>query len=329
MKNQEEKMKNIFKIAILICLVAALWMMASCNAVSPQDQTQNPSQEESPKQETTPISENTTAPHEHKITILASTEPTCSKDGLTAGEQCADCGKILKAQEVVPATEHTTVFIPAKETTCTEWGYSACWLCSVCGETFSEDGENIEVEFFSPQHRFVNNVCTQCPSILSEEGFILTLNEDGKSYTLSDFIADESKTEIFIPDLYNDLPITAIGNMAFQNCQQITSIRLPDTLTSIGEIAFDNCINLSIIIIPNGVTVIQDGAFMRCEKLFNVIVPDSVTNIGTSTFLLCENLTNITYQGTCEQWNAILKKLDWFDANRHYTIHCTDGDIRE
>lgn len=316
-------MKSILKTAILICLMATILMIASCNSVPPQNQTQN----QSPKQETTP--ESTTAAHTHQITILHSVEPTCTETGLTAGEKCAECGEILEAQEVISATGHTTTFVPTQEPTCIEWGYGACWICNDCGEVLSESGEKVEVELLAPHHDFVNNICTRCPSVLTEDGFVLTLNEDGQSYTLSDFLADESQTKIVIPDKYHKLPITAIGNLAFSACKHLTSITLPNTLVSIGEAAFCNCTNLNFVIIPDGVTTIQGGAFMGCEKLADITIPNSVTNIGILSFLLCENLTNITFDGTKEQWNAIQKGLDWDDSTGPYTIHCIDGDIKK
>ena len=316
-------MKNILKIAIFICLIAAVLMMAACDSASPQSQPQNQFQ----KQETTP--ESTTALHEHTKTLMESVEPTCTETGLTVGEKCADCDEILKAQETIPATGHDLTFVPGRAATCTEWGYGACWLCSVCGEALTENGEETDVEVLAPHHDFVNNVCTRCPSVLTEDGFVLTLNEDGQSYTLSDFLADETKTEIVIPDKYHDLPITAIGNLAFSACKHLKSITLPNTLVSIGEAAFVNCTNLSFVIIPEGVTTIQDGAFTSCTELADITIPSSVTNIGILTFLSCENLTNITFGGTKEQWNAIQKGLDWDDATGHYTIHCIDGDIQK
>lgn len=66
---------------------------------------------------------------------------------------------------------------------------------------------------------------------------------------------------------------------------------------------------------------------MGCNSLTNVTIPNSFHNFGWQAFNNCTNLTNIYYDGTIEQWNAILKGIDW-DANTgNYTIQCTDGDI--
>ena len=51
--------------------------------------------------------EELTATHIHIETVLEAVAPTCTETGLTDGVKCAECSKILAAQEVVPATGHT------------------------------------------------------------------------------------------------------------------------------------------------------------------------------------------------------------------------------
>jgi len=57
--------------------------------------------------------------------------------------------------------------------------------------------------------------------------------------------------------------------------------------------AFDGCDNLTNISIPNSVTSIGNGAFMNCYSLTSITIPDSVTSIGAMAFLLCTSLTAI------------------------------------
>ena len=65
-------------------------------------------------------------------------------------------------------------------------------------------------------------------------------------------------------------------------------------VTSIGEWAFNGCDNLRSIIIPNSVTSIGDGAFNNCTYLKRVVIPESVTSIGSCVFGGCYWMKTIT-----------------------------------
>ena len=49
---------------------------------------------------------------------------------------------------------------------------------------------------------------------------------------------------------------------------------------TIGEAAFKNCSNLTSVSIPSNVTTIGEAVFKNCSKLKSVSIPSSVTNIG-------------------------------------------------
>ena len=74
-----------------------------------------------------------------------------------------------------------------------------------------------------------------------------TWNETGEGYIVSN--CDESATgEVIIPATYKGLPVTGIGDSAFQNCFGISSIAIPESVTSIGYSAFYGCIDLNKVI---------------------------------------------------------------------------------
>ena len=52
--------------------------------------------------------------------------------------------------------------------------------------------------------------------------------------------------DIIIPDTYKGLPVTSIGDNAFQYCDSLTSVVIPDSVTSIGDYAFYICSKLTI-----------------------------------------------------------------------------------
>lgn len=89
------------------------------------------------------------------------------------------------------------------------------------------------------------------------------------------------------------LIVTSIGVMAFQDCNELISVKIPNTVTKICKSAFYRCNNLSSINIPNSVTSIDENAFSACKSLTMVTIPKYVTSIGNMVFEYCESLTDV------------------------------------
>ncbi|MDE7391171.1 MAG: leucine-rich repeat domain-containing protein [Treponemataceae bacterium] len=89
---------------------------------------------------------------------------------------------------------------------------------------------------------------------------------------------------------------------------------IPDGVTEIGEIAFEDCTNLTSVTIGDGMTSIGERAFYNCKSLVSVTIPGSVTSIEWGAFDGCEKLTDVTYNGTLAQWCA----MDDHDGNLMY-----------
>ncbi|WP_034101600.1 leucine-rich repeat protein [Flavobacterium psychrophilum] len=88
--------------------------------------------------------------------------------------------------------------------------------------------------------------------------------------------------------------VTAIGESAFEHCNNLTSVTIPNSATSIGRYAFVGCSGLISVTIPNSVTTIGDEAFADCSGLTSVTIPNSVTDIENSAFFSCSGLTSVT-----------------------------------
>ncbi len=99
----------------------------------------------------------------------------------------------------------------------------------------------------------------------------------------------EDLTNITIPN-----SVTSIGDEAFYDCTGLTSITIPNSVTSIGEWAFADCTGLTSVTIPDSVTNIGEKAFLGCHKLKSITIPDSITNIEFGVFWYCTELTSIT-----------------------------------
>ena len=135
-------------------------------------------------------------------------------------------------------------------------------------------------------------ICDVCNAEHGESLIKFSLTNNNTEYKITDYKGCSS--EINIPATYNGKPVTSIGNMAFYDCDSLTSIIIPNSVTSIGDWTFEDCSSLTSITIPDSVTFIGDYAFYNCSSLTSIKIPDGVTNIGDSTFRNCDSLTSIT-----------------------------------
>ena len=97
---------------------------------------------------------------------------------------------------------------------------------------------------------------------------------------------------VTIPNMINFLPVTGVGDWAFNGCTTLTNLVFPDSLTTIGSYSFGGCSSLTNVTIPNSVSSIGEGAFAG-TSLANVILPNGITRIEDDTFSWCPNLTGV------------------------------------
>lgn len=76
----------------------------------------------------------------------------------------------------------------------------------------------------------------------------------------------------------SDTKVEAIGNYAFANCKNLTSINLPKVLKTIGEGAFYSS-SLKSVDVPQSVASIGKAAFTDCLSLWKVKINNPQTNI--------------------------------------------------
>lgn len=77
---------------------------------------------------------------------------------------------------------------------------------------------------------------------------------------------------------------------AFEYCENLKSVFIPDSVTSIGISAFYGCKSLADVAIPEKVTSIGDSAFAECASLISISIPDSVSFLSQHVFRDCTNL---------------------------------------
>lgn len=185
-------MKKRFAPYLLICLVAALCLMAACGSENaPQNttmqdiQTTDPSgsddavlpQESCPDEETMPHAPAVTEPSEPEEKPTQPVEntackshtygqwkvvraATCTASGLQT-KSCKNCGD--EVEQILPAAGHTVKDVPAKKATCTQTGLTAGQVCAVCRLVLTEQQTVPALE-----HSFTQWEVTIAPGCASE-----------------------------------------------------------------------------------------------------------------------------------------------------------------
>ena len=189
-------------------------------------------------------------------------------------------------------------------------------------------------------------------------GIYYYINDDGQtaSVTYKDTNYNSYSGSVEIPDYvtHNGLnyKVTAIGEHAFYNCQNLTWVSLPSWLTSIGDHAFSKCIELRSITLPPGVTIIESYAFYNCPSLMaislnnnlerilsfsfsmtalsTITIPASVDSISSTAFNYSNSLVNIYVNNSNSKYFSIDGVLFSKDKKRlvaYPNAHATDYTV--
>ena len=87
-------------------------------------------------------------------------------------------------------------------------------------------------------------------------------------------------------------PVTAIGKSAFDWCDVLTSVTLPNSIDSIANFAFQRCSSLHSVVIPNSVKWLGNCVFWR-SGLEKIVIGNSIEVIGEYCFQYCYGLKEV------------------------------------
>ena len=88
--------------------------------------------------------------------------------------------------------------------------------------------------------------------------------------------------------------VRSIPNYAFEACEKLKRVELPDGLESIGACAFMCCTNLEEMKLPESVREMGYRTFAFCSTLQRVELPPGLTRVEECLFEDCESLFEIT-----------------------------------
>ncbi len=265
---------------------------------------------------------------------------TCTTNG-TESSRCERCREIGFRESVGSAKGHIKTPYEEIEATCTEGGFTGGFYCLTCREEL-EARETADPLGHSFGEYVSNNdalpgvdgtktaECSKCgekstvtdegSAIAVTEGLEYALNSDESSYTLIGRGSSED-SRIIIPETYNGLPVTNIGQYAFAEIFGITSVYIPESVTAISDYAFYNCHNLSYLEIGKGVKEIGTDAFLGCYTLLEVInTSEWFTLVKGET----KNGYVANYALTLSNWNVDFRNVVFCDDGY---IFYAEGDI--
>lgn len=116
---------------------------------------------------------------------------------------------------------------------------------------------------------------------ITKGDLIYTVNADGKSATVYGTSGDPTKLTIesSISDKDKNYTVTKIRTWAFNKCNSLTEVTIPNTVIEIDYQAFYYCPNLKKVTIHEGVKTIGPTAFIGCTQLTSITIPGTITDM--------------------------------------------------
>ena len=208
---------------------------------------------------------NVPASHVHKYDDWkVDVEPTKTSAGYLA-RICADC--LNKETSVLPMLNADDYeYSIKKEGNCIQRKIERYTYVKF-GKTFIFD---VEEDYGC--HNYENDSCIICGESAPTVGLKYKLSTDGNYYIVTGIDNEKSDVKnLIIASTINNKPVKVIKSGSLQNCG-MEYVYIPESIQTIESIAFVNCKNLTSIKIPSSTTSIGERVFGGCDKLTKIIV---------------------------------------------------------
>ena len=144
----------------------------------------------------------------------------------------------------------------------------------------------------------------ECNKLIDENGFMISngvlygyvgpgghvVVPEGVTKIIGAFSWCDELTSVKLPD-----SLTEIGNEAFYYCDNLEDINIPNSVNSFGRKAFNGCYQLAD---DNGFVIVGDIIFDYYGDSEDLVIPDGITRIDDNAFDSCYYLEHVTIPGS-------------------------------